>query len=526
MVRLFLVFGVLAFIPAFGQNTITVSNAASLGAGVPANTVAPGSLVTVQILRGGPVVINPDLTQVTLKVRLHNGSAEFDAALLQALAGSYLALVPQNLQPGNEYDFVLTVQGQTSLPVTLMVGASAPGLFAGGRFGLGPALAHNDGPDTPPRLNRFTDPARPGDYLTLWGTGLGNAKTPDVVVEIAGKPVPVSYAGPSPYQGLDQINVSVPAGTPESCFVGVQIRIGESVSNQTTFANAGAQGVCKDPFGLTEAELRALDDGRTVRLGVVSLRSEVLPDAGSPLSLAYSRNEAFSGEFAPRDAEEFTVLAQPLEGDPSYFSCRLQNLATVARFVLSGDFDAGDSLHLIGPGKSMEVPHQGVPFLYLNVIPPKDPRESPFFTAGTWTFTAPGGRTTGPFQGALELPPPLRWLNRESLLAINPANDQRVTWAPDGYTADDVMMVTLTSATSSQAPAAAVMCRAPASEGQVTIPAALMAKLARIPLARLQLRLAPRPERRVRFDFPLTAGGTAHGVYDYYFTDSLVVSLR
>jgi len=117
-------------------------------------------------------------------------------------------------------------------------------------------------------------------------------------------------------------------------------------------------------------------------------------------------------------------------------------------------------------------------------------------------------------------------LNRDSLSAINPASDQPVTWAPDGYTAADVMTVTLTSATSSQAPAAAVMCRAAASAGQVTIPAALMAKLARIPLARLQLRLAPRPGRRVRFDFPLTAGGAAHGVYDYYFTDTIVVSLR
>src|SRR5262249_57516399 len=121
-----------------------------------------------------------------------------DAAVLQALAGSYLALVPLNLQPGNEYDFVLTVQGQTSLPVTLMVGASAPGLFAGGRSGLGPALAHNDGPDTPPRLNRFTDPTRPGDSLTLWGTGLGNAKTPDVVVALPGKPLPSHYTSPSP----------------------------------------------------------------------------------------------------------------------------------------------------------------------------------------------------------------------------------------------------------------------------------------------------------------------------------------
>src|SRR5262249_39971231 len=309
-----------------------------------------------------------------------------DAAVLQALAGSYLALVPLNLQPGNEYDFVLTVQGQTSLPVTLMVGASAPGLFARGRFGLGPALAHNDGPDTPPRLNRFTDPARPGDYLTFWGTGLGNANTRDVVVEIAGVPVPARNSGPSHYQGRDQINVSVPAGTPESCFVGVQIRIGESVSNQTTFANAGAQGVCKDPFGLTEAELRALDEGRMVRLGVVSLRSEVLPDLGSPLSPTYSRNEAFSGEFTLRDAEEFATLAQPLEADHSYSGCRLQNTATVARFVFLDDFDAGDNLQLAGPGKSMDAPRQGLPSLYLNVIPPKDPKESPFFTAGTWTF--------------------------------------------------------------------------------------------------------------------------------------------
>ena len=88
------------------------------------------------------------------------------------------------------------------------------------------------------------------------------------------------------------------------------------------------------------------------------------------------------------------------------------------------------------------------------------------------------------------------------------------------------MTVTLSSAAGSPARATAVMCRAPAPAGRLTIPAALLSQLERIPFGRLELRLAPRPGRRVRFPLPLTAGGSERAVLEYLYTDTLRVPVR
>jgi len=47
--------------------------------------------------------------------------------------------------------------------------------------------------------------------LVLAGTGLQAAGTAGVKVTAAGIDAPVLYAGPSSYQGLDQVNIQLPA---------------------------------------------------------------------------------------------------------------------------------------------------------------------------------------------------------------------------------------------------------------------------------------------------------------------------
>ncbi|MEO7652973.1 MAG: hypothetical protein ABIZ80_21130 [Bryobacteraceae bacterium] len=304
------------------------------------------------------------------------------------------------------------------------------------------------------------------------------------------------------------------------------VRAGDSVSNESTFAYAGADGPCKDPFGFREEELRALDEDKTVRLGLVTARSDVLPAAGLPDAATYERSESLFADFARRDAESVAMLAQPLVSDARYFSCRLLNPVTIATFVFAEPFDAGDTLHLQGPEKSLEAPHPNLPTVYANLLPPKDPRDPPFFTAGTWTLTAPGGQTVKPFEVSRQLPPPLRWLNREALAEIDRGADLTVTWSADGYTVNDVMTVTLESASPLPVRAGAVSCRAPASAGRLTLPASMLASLARIPVGRLDLRLAPRPDRRVGFDLPLAGGGVERAAFDYLFTDTLRVAVR
>lgn len=62
-------------------------------------------------------------------------------------------------------------------------------------------------------LSCLSTPLSPGNsgtvYVSLYGTGIRGAGT--VQAYVGGNSVPVSYAGPQgQYQGLDQVNISLP----------------------------------------------------------------------------------------------------------------------------------------------------------------------------------------------------------------------------------------------------------------------------------------------------------------------------
>jgi hypothetical protein len=117
-------------------------------------------------------------------------------------------------------------------------------------------------------------------------------------------------------------------------------------------------------------------------------------------------------------------------------------------------------------------------------------------------------------------------LNREASTQINRAEDFTIRWAAGGYEAGDVMTVTLSSAATLGGRAGALSCRAPASAGMLTIPSALLGSLSRVPVAALDLRLAPRAENRVRFALPLSSGGEDKAVFEYLYTERRRVELR
>ena len=93
-------------------------------------------------------------------------------------------------------------------------------------------------------------PAKPGDVMILWGTGLGvdaasdaNGGSPgdqteaaQVRVIVGGNPVTPLYAGRSNgWPGLDQINFTIPSDVTPSCFVSLQVKAGGScpISDQS-----------------------------------------------------------------------------------------------------------------------------------------------------------------------------------------------------------------------------------------------------------------------------------------------------
>ena len=196
---------------------------------------APGSIVAIQTLRGGPVVINPDISKLAVKI------GERDAPILGASLGTVLALVPEDLPAGNA-SVVMTTDGQASIAAQIRIVPVAPGLFA--------TLSQNVRPGAV-TVNRLTDPALAGEYITVWGTGLGAARPDEITVEVGGRPVQPSYAGPAPgFRGLDQINVQLPPEAPDGCYISVILKARDAVSNEITVAKAAQPGACEHPFRL------------------------------------------------------------------------------------------------------------------------------------------------------------------------------------------------------------------------------------------------------------------------------------
>jgi uncharacterized protein (TIGR03437 family) len=68
---------------------------------------------------------------------------------------------------------MVTTSAGTSDPETADVWAVAPGIFTQDGSGCGPGLVLNVKPDGTRSLNSQRNSASPGDYLEVYGTGLG-----------------------------------------------------------------------------------------------------------------------------------------------------------------------------------------------------------------------------------------------------------------------------------------------------------------------------------------------------------------
>jgi uncharacterized protein (TIGR03437 family) len=145
-------------------------------------------------------------------------------------------LVPSNLMPGLHNLTLVDSQGQHS--INLMIESIVPALF----YEAGNAAAAQHSNYQPVSAS---SPAAVGESISLYATGLGPVtllnglevanQTPSVY--IGGQSATVTFAGRAPgYQGLDQINVQIPAGVQSGASVPVVVVSGNRTSNQVLLA--------------------------------------------------------------------------------------------------------------------------------------------------------------------------------------------------------------------------------------------------------------------------------------------------
>ncbi len=204
-------------------------NAVTSGASNQTGVIAPGEVVALYGAGMGPVqVTESQLVDGRVPITLAGTTAYFNGApapILYTSAGQVGAIAPFNLS-GDKADVVVTYQGQVSSALTVSIASVAPAFFTLDRTGAGQAVAVNsDG-----SLNGPNRPAKAGDYVTLYATGLGRtnpasqdgapgsaplplpAVTPTAT--IGGRDASIQYAGGAQgiVAGVMQVNVQIPAG--------------------------------------------------------------------------------------------------------------------------------------------------------------------------------------------------------------------------------------------------------------------------------------------------------------------------
>jgi uncharacterized protein (TIGR03437 family) len=196
--------------------------------------IGPTQLVTYQPGSGGQVPTSTGGTSV-----FFNGSA---APVLYSSATQVAALVPYNIS-GSLAQMYVQYQSQTSAPLNLSVATMTPAVFTLNGSGSGQAAAINN---TDGSINGPAKPAKAGDYVQVYITGVGQTNPPGVdgsinavplpqvqttvTATVAGKAANVNYAGGAPglVAGVIQVNVQIPSGVSAGGAVPLVLTVGTS----------------------------------------------------------------------------------------------------------------------------------------------------------------------------------------------------------------------------------------------------------------------------------------------------------
>jgi hypothetical protein len=354
------------------------------------------------------------------------------------------------------------------------------------------ALAQDDSEGG--QLLNQANAANPGEYLTLWGSGLGpvpgdetqyqipaNLANIPVEVDIGDMSASVTYHGRSIYPGVDQINVIVPLGV-SGCNVSVAVTAGGVVSNFAAIPVAASGRICSDPglIPLTTGEYQTLLGLGNVNIGAISLTTIT---TASPGTAAVTSDAAYAA-FQRYTAQEFASIN--FLQMPSVGSCLLTQTGwqpPITGATSPGQLNAGPQINVNGPDGALALLQYSGSGTYIEpygtapaIVPP---------AGGAFTFNNnTGGPDVGAFTASLSesLTTPLVWTNRPAAAGIDRAKGQLITWS-GGMPGSYVYIVGSTPLFIGGPTAGGTtinvqfVCSAPLAAGQFTVPAAALESL-------------------------------------------------
>ncbi len=454
------------------------------------------------------------------------------------------AVLPSNTPVGSG-TLTVTYNGSTtpqSFPIT--VAASSFGTFTWSGGGAGPGILTNAVSYallTPMASAKPTTASATGDYVTIWGTGLGpvdpstegtaaptqtnlcgSGATCPVTVWVGGQQATVVYAGRSGYTAVDQIDFIVPSGA-QGCYVQVAVQTGAVVGNFVSMPVDPAGGTCSDKDGINYADVAAAVAAKgKANIAAISLLSNYLPLSlfGTPVDFD---NDSVNGEIATFSAVQLDSF-QGLTISPSVGNCTVgpfQGFPPPKDPVLSGIqyLNAGSALQISGgqgPSPTQSVPLNANGKGYFQLVggayitcPADNPScpsllggtaAQPYYldssnssgqfvpsgvAAATYTVSGPGGADVGAFSGTLTVSSAaaaFKWTNQSIAGSPIPRNQPlNLTWSggdPNGFV-DITLIGSTTNALipTSTTPGVLVECLVPGAAGSFAVPAYVLQAL-------------------------------------------------
>ncbi len=390
------------------------------------------------------------------------------------------AILPSNTPLGTG-QITVTKNGETGPAASIQVVESAFGILTMNQAGSGPAAALDVNYD----YLGITNSIHPGEYVNLWGSGLGPAAgdetNPQIPVDLANIPIEVdiggisatvTYHGRSIYPGLDQIQAIVPTSAQPGCNVSVVVRTGNVYSNFATIPVAVSGRTCSEPeLGITSDQLQSVYSKPSLTFGTVNFQKDV---NGIPQAVPQDRASAqFSRSLTPQ-----------------FSAANLGNVSIGSCTVYYTGFFGGDSSDALDAGPMIDI-SSPMGKATLDPSGDNDGRYDEFLGSdttlpvfiptadGTLIFdNGTGGADVGAFTANLTLGAPLVWLNEAAITTVNRSNGVTVNWA--GGAANSYVQISGMSVARSGPLVvlnAFFTCAAPVTANQFTVPPAVLLAL-------------------------------------------------
>jgi uncharacterized protein (TIGR03437 family) len=494
-------------------NPSGIVNAASfISANLPAGSIAQGSFFSIFGNGLGPA--NPGLNANSyplstnlggVSVKVTQGSTSVNAIPLFVAQYQINAVMPSNTPTGT-VQVTVSYNGLTSAPASVQVVAANFGAFtvSGGH---GPGIVDNYVSATQNPLNTTSVTAAPGDYVILWGTGLGPLPggASDTLPPVAGS-LPVSvqvllgnstispaYAGRAPgLAGVDQIDFQLPSNVALGCYVPLQVVVNGNASNAVTMAINNNRQPCSDtsPFSATS---RSGGANASILLSRLSYTdpTNALKIGNGTVDIAMGTFNQSSGT----GALGFSLFASL----PPINTCTYYNNVGSLNGLLGGQMpsaanaatplDAGPTITVQGPNGTQGVSYsnssaQVSPYLgvlgtgggwtALGLGP-----STPFLDPGTYTVTGQGGKDVGPFQYTMQVPSGATWTN-DSITAVDRTKGLTILWSGGNPSTQAVAIIGYSSSPATNV-SGGFACLSDMAPRSFTVPSSFLANLPATP---------------------------------------------